>query len=345
MQNKTDYKLNCLQKVSKRFIIYFVRKGLVKMKTRAIAIDKYGHADQLVERVIDLPSLGDKQVLIKEKAASVNPIDWKLREGYLAEMMPWDFPIILGWDVAGVIEQVGKDVTDWQVGDEVFARPKTTRFGTYAEYTIVDDNLLAKKPQNISFQEAAAVPLAGLTAYQALVTHGGLQSGESVLIHAGAGGVGLYAIQLAKMLGAKVYTTASESNHSLLKKLGADVVIDYHTTDFRDVAKEVDVVFDTLGGDAQRNSFQVLKANTGRLISIVSEPDPALAKEKQVLAKSIWLEPDGQQLSLLANYLEEGKLTVQIAAEFPLTVTGVTKAHQLSETNHTVGKIIIKTEN
>lgn len=315
------------------------------MKTRAIAIEKYGHGDQLVERVIDLPSLGDKQVLIKEKAASVNPIDWKLREGYLAEMMPWDFPIVLGWDVAGVIEEVGKDVTDWQVGDEVFARPKTTRFGTYAEYTMVDEDLLAKKPQNISFQEAAAVPLAGLTAYQALVTYGGLQSGESVLIHAGAGGVGLYAIQLAKMLGAKVYTTASESNHSLLKKLGADVVIDYHTTDFRDVVKEVDLVFDTLGGDAQRNSFQVLKANTGRLISIVSEPDQTLAKEKHVLAKSIWLEPNGQQLSLLANYLEEGKLTVQIAAEFPLTVTGVTQAHQLSETNHAVGKIIIKTEN
>lgn len=180
------------------------------MDTRAIVIEEYGHADQLKESTVTLPELGEHQVLVKVKATSVNPIDWKLREGYLAQMMPWEFPIILGWDVAGEIAEVGSAVKDWHVGQEVFARPETTRFGTYADYAIVDDHLLANKPAAVSFEDAAAVPLAGLTAYQALFTHGKLKAGEKVLIHAGAGGVGIYAIQLAKNAGATVITTASE---------------------------------------------------------------------------------------------------------------------------------------
>lgn len=180
------------------------------METRAIVIEEYGHADQLKESNVALPELGEHQVLVKIKATSVNPIDWKLREGYLAQMMPWDFPIILGWDVAGEIVEIGSAVKDWQVGQEIFARPETTRFGTYADYTIVDDHLLARKPEGASFEDAAAVPLAGLTAYQALFTHGKLKAGEKVLIHAGAGGVGIYAVQLAKNIGATVITTASK---------------------------------------------------------------------------------------------------------------------------------------
>ena len=147
-------------------------KGDVRMETRAIVIEAYGHADQLKESNVSLPELGEQQVLVKVKATSVNPIDWKLREGYLAQMMPWDFPIILGWDVAGEIVATGSKVTKWYVGQEIFARPETTRFGTYADYTIVDDHLLASKPESVSFEEAAAVPLAGLTAYQGLFTHG-----------------------------------------------------------------------------------------------------------------------------------------------------------------------------
>ncbi len=215
------------------------------METRAVVINEYGGKEKLAEAKVSLPELGADQVLVKVAATSINPIDWKLREGYLKQMFPWSFPIILGWDVAGEIVEVGQKVKDYHVGDRIFARPETTRFGTYADYTIVDSNLLAPVPESIAFTEAAAVPLAGLTALQALFDHGSLKAGEKVLIHAGAGGVGTYAIQLAKNAGAYVITTASPRNHELVKKLGADEVIDYHTTDFEEVLTDIDLVFDT----------------------------------------------------------------------------------------------------
>ncbi|GIO25397.1 NADP-dependent oxidoreductase [Ornithinibacillus bavariensis] len=311
------------------------------MQTRAVIINQYGGKEVLEEGSVTLPELGENQVLVREKATSINPIDWKLREGYLKQMYEWKFPIILGWDVAGIIEAVGSNVTEWKIGDEVFARPDTTPFGTYAEYTIVDDHLLAKKPANISFEEAAAVPLAGLTAYQALFDHGNLERNQKVLIHAGAGGVGTFAIQLAKNAGAYVCTTASPKNHELLRSLGADNIIDYHTTNFKDVLRDIDLVFDTIGGEIQNDSFHVLKENTGRLISIVGEPDQDRAREKNVIAKSIWLNPNGQQLSILAKLLEEREMKSIVGNTFPLTQKGVYDAHTLSETGHAAGKIII----
>lgn len=309
------------------------------METRAVVIEEYGHADQLKESKVTLPELGEHQVLVKVKATSVNPIDWKLREGYLAQMMPWDFPIILGWDVAGEIAEVGSEVKDWQVGQAVFARPETTRFGTYADYTIVDDHLLANKPDSVSFEDAAAVPLAGLTAYQALFTHGKLKAGEKVLIHAGAGGVGIYAIQLAKNAGATVITTASEKNHGLLKELGADQVIDYRTTDFSEALEDIDLVFDTMGGDVQKDSFKVLNKD-GRLISIVGQPDEELAKSVAV-AESIWLQPDGKQLQEMADLMSAGKVKSIVGHTYPLTAAGVKEAHELSATHHAKGKIVL----
>ncbi|EUJ29566.1 zinc-dependent alcohol dehydrogenase [Listeria cornellensis FSL F6-0969] len=248
---------------------------------KAVVIENYGGKEELKEAEVATPKAGAGQVVVEMKATSINPIDWKLREGYLKQMMDWPFPIILGWDAAGVISEVGADVTDWKVGDKVFARPETTRFGTYAEYALIDAPLLAKIPDNVSFDEAASIPLAGLTAWQALFDHANLQAGEKVLIHAGAGGVGTLAIQLAKNAGAHVITTASEKNAAFLKELGADEVIDYKTTNFADVLTDVDVVFDTMGGDIQKDSFKVLKEKTGRLISIVSEPDQEIAKEKK----------------------------------------------------------------
>lgn len=308
---------------------------------KAVVINQYGSKEELTEQDVTLPELKENQVLVKEHATSINPIDWKLREGYLKQMFDWPFPIILGWDVAGVITEVGSGVTDWKVGDKVFARPETTRFGTYAEETIVDDTLLAKIPDNVSFEEAA-VPLAGLTALQALFDHGKLQKGEKVLIHAGAGGVGTYAIQLAKQAGAYVITTASEKNHDLLKKLGADEVIDYHTTNFAEVLTDIDVVFDTMGGDIQKSSFSVLKPNTGRLISIVGIADEALAKEKNIKAESIWLQTNGKQLQEIADLMASGKVISVVGEVFPFSRQGVYDAHALSETHHAVGKIVIK---
>lgn len=309
---------------------------------KAVVINQYGGKEELVEQDVTLSELKEHQVLVKEHATSINPIDWKLREGYLKQMFDWPFPIILGWDVAGVITEVGSGVTDWKVGDKVFARPETTRFGTYAEETIVDENLLAKIPENISFEEAAAVPLAGLTALQALFDHGKLQKGEKVLIHAGAGGVGTYAIQLAKQAGAYVITTASEKNHGLLEKLGADEIIDYHTTNFADILTDIDLVFDTLGGDIQKASFSVLKPNTGRLISIVGIADEALAKEKKIHAESIWLQTNGKQLQEIADLMASGKVISVIGEVFPFSRQGVYDAHALSETHHAIGKIVVK---
>ena len=310
------------------------------METRAVVINEYGGKEKLAEAKVSLPELGADQVLVKVAANSINPIDWKLREGYLKQMFPWSFPIILGWDVAGEIVEVGQKVKDYHVGDRIFARPETTRFGTYADYTIVDTNLLAPLPESIAFTEAAAVPLAGLTALQALFDHGSLKAGEKVLIHAGAGGVGTYAIQLAKNAGAYVITTASPRNHELVKKLGADEVIDYHTTDFEEVLTDIDLVFDTMGGEIQKKSFSVLKEH-GRLISVLSIEDETLAATKQIEAKAIWLRTNGEQLSELAKLMADGKLVSVIGETFPLTRQGVYDAHALSETHHAVGKIVL----
>ncbi|WP_407371976.1 NADP-dependent oxidoreductase [Carnobacterium sp.] len=312
---------------------------------RAIVIEEYGGKEKLKEAEVPMPQPKEHQVIVKERATSINPIDWKLREGYLQQMMPWEFPIILGWDVAGEIVEVGSEVTDWKVGDRVFARPDTTRFGTYAEYTAVDDNLLAYIPENISYEEAAAAPLAGLTAWQALFDYGKLVEGEKVLIHAGSGGVGTYAIQLAKSKGAFVISTASESNRDLLMSLGVDQFIDYRNEDFTELLSDVDVIFDTMGGEVLENSFKVVKPHTGRIISIVADADKELVKKTGVTFNNIWLEPDGKQLSQLAQLMEQGKVKSIIGATYPLTEKGVYDAHALSETHHAVGKIVIKVGN
>ncbi|MFD2700870.1 NADP-dependent oxidoreductase [Paenibacillus shunpengii] len=308
---------------------------------KAVVINQYGSKEELVEQEVNIPNPEANQVVVKLEATSINPIDWKLREGYLKEMFDWEFPIILGWDAAGVITDIGSNVTKWKVGDRVFSRPETTRFGTYAEYTAVDEHLLAKLPDSISYEEAAAVPLAGLTAWQALFTHGHLKEGETVLIHAGAGGVGIYAIQLAKYAGAHVVTTASEKNHELLYSLGADQVINYKKENFEEILKDIDLVFDTMGGQVAENSYKVLKPNTGRLITIVGEPNHDTAQSHNVSAKGIWLQPDGDQLQRIADLMEEKKIKSIVGATFPFSRQGIYDAHALSETHHAVGKIVI----
>ncbi|TKJ89779.1 NADPH:quinone reductase [Paenibacillus sp. CFBP13512] len=311
---------------------------------KAVVIEQYGEKEELKEMNVPDPVPGEHQVVVKLKATSINPIDWKLRAGYLKQMMDWEFPIILGWDAAGVITEVGSAVTEWKIGDEVFARPETTRFGTYAEYTLVDDHLLAALPVSVTFQEAASIPLAGLTAWQALFDHGQLQAGEKVLIHAGAGGVGSLAIQLAKNAGAHVITTASEKNKEFATSLGADEVIDYKSTDFSEVLSDIDLVFDTMGDKIQADSFKVLKPGTGRLISIVGEPDEKLKAQYDVTAKSIWLEPNGEQLQKLGLLMAEGKLKAIVGTEIPFSEKGLQEAHELSATHHAKGKIVITFE-
>ncbi|ARI75968.1 NADP-dependent oxidoreductase [Halobacillus mangrovi] len=307
---------------------------------KAIVIEQYGGNEQLVEKELNQPNLENNQVLVELHATSINPIDWKLREGYLKEMLDFEFPIILGWDAAGIVKEVGSEVKQYKKGDRVFSRPATTRFGTYAEYTAIDEALLAPLPDNIPFEEAAAVPLAGLTAWQCLVDFAEIKEGDRVLIHAGSGGVGQYAIQLAKHFGAYVATTASGKNQDWVEELGVDQFINYREVNFEEVLSNFDIVLDTLGGEIQEKSYKVLKEG-GRMPSIVQPPEEALAEKYNVKAGFVWLEPSGEKLSKLADLMENGKLTSVIGHRFPLTEDGLKEAHEISESHHAKGKIVI----
>ncbi len=306
---------------------------------KAIVINQYGSKDVLEEKEVEKPSIGDDQVLVENHATSINPIDWKLREGYLKQMLDFEFPIILGWDVAGTISEIGQNVSGYSVGDRVFARPETTNQGTYAEYVPVDAHLLAPMPDSMTYEEAAAIPLAGLTAWQCLVDFGEIKKGDNVLIHAGAGGVGSYAIQIAKSFGAYVATTASGKNEQFVRSLGADEFINYREQDFSELLSDYDLVVDTMGGKVQEDSFKVLKKG-GKLVSIADQPSEDYAAD--FTTKFLWLEPNGEQLKKLADLFEKGELKPVIGETFDLSEQGLKDAHALSETHHAKGKIIIK---
>lgn len=319
---------------------YFNKKGDEK-EMKAILIEQYGSKDELKERQIPKPVPKEGEVQIEMHATSINPIDWKLREGHLKEMLPFQFPIILGWDAAGIVSEVGPNVSSVSVGDRVFVRPETTSEGTYAEYIVTKEHLLANIPDNISFEEAAAVPLAGLTAYQCLVDFVQLQAEDKVLLHAGSGGVGSLGIQIAKSLGCFVATTGSSKNEGFLKSLGADIVIKYDQQDFVKELSNYDLVVDTLGGEIQNKSFHVLKKG-GTLVSVVQPPNEKMAEEMGITAKFHWLIPNGQQLKKLAELMAQGKVKPVVGNVFDFTEQGLKDAHTLSETHHAKGKIVIK---
>lgn len=308
---------------------------------KAVVINQYGNSDVLEDEEITKPTPEPNQVLVEVFATSINPIDWKVREGYMKEIIPFEFPIILGWDVAGKIVAVGDKVQNYKIGDEVFARPASTNQGTYAEYTLVDENLLAKKPANITFEDAASIPLAGLTAWQSLLNVAKLQEGEKVLIQAGAGGVGSLAIQIAKHVGAYVATTASKENEDYVKALGADLFINYKAEDFENKVKDFDVVFDMMGGEILDRGITVLKPG-GRIVTIAVQPNEALAEQYQVEAHSYWLEPNGKQLQEMADLLVKEIIKPQVGHTFSFSASGIKEAHDLSATHHAKGKIVIK---
>jgi len=312
---------------------------------RAIAIQEFGGRDQLQLMDLPVPAVGAQEVLIQIKATGVNPIDWKIREGFLRDVFPHEFPIILGWDAAGVVEKIGSEVTERRVGDEVYAycRLPVIHNGSYAEYIALPANIVAKKPVSLSFEQAASVPLVALTAYQSLFDAGGLRSGETVLIHAAAGGVGGFAVQLAKQHGATVIGTASPHNHDYLRGLGADRVIDYVTQDFRQAIRRwypsgVDLVYDCVGGDVLEQSVEILNP-TGRLITI-AEPAQAETMKKQGLnVQFVFVEPNARQLEELTNMADQGKLHTHVSDTFPLEEA--VQAHEILETHHVKGKLVL----
>lgn len=310
---------------------------------QAVVINQYGGPEELQMTTIDQPTIAADEVLVAVKATSINPIDWKARQGLLKGMFDWQMPVVLGWDVAGIIVAAGPAVTKFQLGDAVFARPdiyEDGRRGTYAEYAAVKEDKLALKPTELSFEQAAALPLAGLTAYQVIHNQLKIQAGEKVLIQAGAGGVGLNAIQIAKYLGAEVATTASPNHHDLLKKLGADQVIDYHTTAIQDVLHDYDAVFDTI--DAIDDGLAILKP-TGRLVTIDGQPTDA-QKAQGPTVTSWWLQPNGQELAILGELAVQGQLQIIIDQVFPFSTAGLQAAHRYSENSHSAGKLIINVD-
>jgi NADPH:quinone reductase-like Zn-dependent oxidoreductase len=305
---------------------------------KAVRIHAYGNADVLVYEDAPQPSITAKEVLVRVVAASVNPVDWKIREGYLKEMIPYSLPLTLGWDVSGVVEAVGADVSRFKVGNAVFSRPDIKRNGTYAEYVAIREAELAHKPKTISHIEAATLPLAGITAWEVLITVAKLTNGQRVLIHAGSGGVGTLAIQLAKSRGAFVIATTSGANVAFVKSLGADEVIDYIAQPFEVAVKKVDVVFDTIGGKVQEASWSVLKPG-GILVSIVSPPSEERALSLGVRSAFVFIEPNAEILAQLAELIDTGLLRPIVGAEFALK--DIAKAHALSQTGRAVGKIAL----
>lgn len=305
---------------------------------RAVRIHNYGSAEQLELESIEVPKPSAGEVLIKVHAAGINPVDWKIREGYLAEIIPHTLPLTLGWDFAGEIAAVGESVEKWHVGDAVYACPDLSKNGAYAEYIAVSADEIAAKPKTLNWQKSAAVPLVTLAAWQALNDIGRMEQGDRVLIHAGAGGVGIAAIQLAKQAGATVYTTASTRNIEFLKRLGADEVIDYTQQDFSKLT-DLDIVFDTMGGEVLEKSWATLKEG-GYLISIAEIPNEEIAAKHKVNASFCFVQANAGQLSEISNLIDSGNITVEVDNVFQLNE--ITKAHEKSESGHTRGKIVIQ---
>ena len=303
---------------------------------RAVAYQNYNSNIEIIE--VAKPKLQDKSVLVEVHAAGINPIDNILHAGYLQQMLELSFPHIMGYDVSGIVVEVGKDVRSVKVGDEVFARPNQEDAGSIAEFARIHENELAIKPKNMSHIDAASVPLAGLTAWQALVTKGNINRGDKVLIHAGSGGVGTLAIQIAKYFGAEVTTTTSSKNKDLVKSLGADLVIDYTTQSFENELSNYDLVIDAIGGDTLTKSFKVLKKG-GRLVSIKGQDTENLAKEYGVNFEWFFISPDGKMLTEIASLISQG--TIKTVIDSTYSMKQAPEAFELLAKGRAKGKIVI----
>ena len=303
---------------------------------KAVAYQNYNSNIEIIE--VAKPKLQDKSVLVEVHAAGINPIDNILHAGYLQQMLELSFPHIMGYDVSGIVVEVGKDVRSVKVGDEVFARPNQEDAGSIAEFARIHENELAIKPKNMSHIDAASVPLAGLTAWQALVTKGNINRGDKVLIHAGSGGVGTLAIQIAKYFGAEVTTTTSSKNKDLVKSLGADLVIDYTTQSFENELSNYDLVIDAIGGDTLTKSFKVLKKG-GRLVSIKGQDTENLAKEYGVNFEWFFMSPDGEILTEIASLISQG--TIKTVIDSTYSMKQAPEAFELLAKGRAKGKIVI----
>ena len=285
----------------------------------------------------------DGKVLVKVKAAGVNPIDWKIREGYMQQMIPLQFPSTLGMDFSGTIEKAGAGVSGLDVGNEVYGQASVTRGGSgaFAEIALANADSIAHKPKSLNHQEAAGLPLVGVSAWQALVETIGLtDSQKKILIHGGAGGIGSIAIQLAKRLGAYVATTASTNDKQFVKELGADEVIDYKTQTFEDLLPhDYDAVFDTVGGETYKRSFEVLKRGSGMIVSMLEQPNQQLMEQFGVKAIFQFTQVNRERLTKLAQWVDQNNIRVNVDRTFPLEEAS--KALDYQKDVHPRGKVVL----
>ena len=329
---------------------------------KAFVVDRYKRNSALRLGEMPQPEVRDHDVLVAIHAASLNQLDAKIRDGEFKLILPYRLPLILGNDVAGVVVGVGSKVRGFKPGDEVYARPSQDRIGTFAELIAMNETDVALKPRSLTMEEAASIPLVGLTAWQVLIERAQLKRGQKVLIHAGSGGVGTFAIQLAKHLGATVATTTSTENVDLVRSLGADVVVDYKKEDFADVLKGYDVVLNSLGKDTLEKSLKVLKPG-GKLISISGPPDRAFAREsgfnwllqqvtgllsfgirskarkRGVSYSFVFMRADGEQLSRITSLIESGVIRPVVDRIFPFSATN--EAMDYLTTGRAKGKVVI----
>ncbi len=305
---------------------------------KAIQMNSYGGADVLSYDEVPTPEPQSNEILVRIHAASVNPVDWKIREGYMQGWLPLQLPLIPGSEFAGVVETVGADVQAFKAGDEIYGYSSLLRGGAYAEFIVVKETEITAKPDNVDFLHAAAIPVGALTAWQAFDL-ADLRAGQTVLIHAAAGGVGSMAVQIAKVRGAHVIGTASARNAEFVKSLGADEVIDYTTTKFEDVIKDIDMVFDLIGGDTQARSFGGLKSG-GWLVSVVNPPSPEESETHGIQSAMLTVQPNAAELNQVTALVEAGKIKTFVETVLPLSEAR--QAHDLSQSGRTRGKIVLQ---
>jgi len=305
---------------------------------KAVFVHEFGGPEVLKYEDAPRPEPKDDEILVRVIAAGVNPVDAYARQGMLAKRGLDNRPSIIGYDIAGVVEKTGANAKKFKTGDAVYSYLSVMRGGGYAEFAVAKESETALKPRNINFVEAAAVPLAATTAWQALVDTAKIDKGQTVLIHGGSGGVGSFAIPIAKARGAKVIATASTAHQDSLKQLGVDQAIDYTTTKFEDMVKDVDVVLNCVRADALGRSYGVVKKG-GIIVSITDEPDQTECTKHGIRGSRLGANPDAKVLEELTKLIEARKMTPIVSQTFPLA--GASKAHQQIETHHTLGKIVL----
>jgi len=304
---------------------------------KAIRIHSYGGPEVLQYEDAPRPVPNDDDVLIKVMAAGVNPVDWKIRQGYMKGT--FSLPLILGWDVAGIVEAKGTKVSNLEVGDEVYSRPSIFRNGAYAEYIVVKATEAALKPNSIDFIQSAGVPLAALTAWQSIFDLAHLQAGQRILIHAAAGGVGHFAVQFANWAGAHVICTASANHHEFLKSIGAHETVDYNVEAFEDAVHDADVILEAMGGEVWQRSWKALKKG-GIMVSTLRGPEAGGPDALNKLCAHVFVQPDAAQLGEIATLIDNGKVRPEISGVFPLREAA--KAHIENQGGHTRGKIVLE---